>query len=85
MNGFKPTCADFESGAESVLPNPYCRGFGNEARGAAVFRPNLQPAVPAANHVNLCSRFNIGNELGVCSGRAKDARWLNDFVAFRRR
>jgi len=68
-----------------VSSNPYCRGFLYETGRATVFRPNLQPAVPAVDHVNLRSRFNICDELGVGSGGAKDTCWLNDFVAFPRR
>jgi hypothetical protein len=82
MNGFELICADVESGGESVLPNPCCRGFGDKAGGATVFRPNFQPAVPAVDHINLCSGFNICDELGVGSRGAEDPRCLYDFVAF---
>jgi len=65
-----------------VLSNPYCRGFLYEAWRATVFGSNLQPAVPTVYHVDLRARFNIGDELGVLAGSAKDTGWLNDFVAF---
>ena len=55
----------------SCLSNPYCRGFLYEAGRATVFGPNLQPAVPTVYHVNLRSRFNIGDELGVLLGALK--------------
>ena len=65
-----------------VLSNPYSRGFLYEAGRATVFGSNLQPAVPTVHHVNLHPGFNIGDELGVLAGSAKNAGWLNDFVAF---
>ena len=65
-----------------VLSNPYSRGFLYETWRATVFGSNLQPAVPTVYHVDLRARFNIGDELGVLAGSAKDTGWLNDFVAF---
>ena len=47
-----------------------------------MFGSNLQPAVPTVYHVDLRSGFNIGDELRVLARSAKDAGWLNDFVAF---
>jgi hypothetical protein len=68
-----------------VLSNPFSRVFLYETWRATVFGSNLQPAVPTVYHVDLGARFNIGDELGVLAGSAKDTGWLNDFVAFPRR
>jgi hypothetical protein len=64
-----------------VLSNSYSRGFLYETWRATVFGSNLQPAVPTVYYVDLRARFNIGDELGVLAGSAKDTGWLNDFVA----
>ena len=64
------------------LSNPFSRGFLYETWRATVFGSNFQPAVPTIHHVNLRARFNIGDELRVLAGSAKDTGWLNDLVAF---
>ena len=64
-----------------VLSNSHSRGFLYETWRAAMFGSNLQPAVPTVYYVDLRPGFNIGDELGVLAGSAKDTGWLNDFVA----
>ena len=62
--------------------DPYGCGLLYKARRAAMFGANLQPTVTTVHHVNLRPGFNIGDELGVLARSAKNAGWLNDFVAF---
>ena len=66
-----------------VLSNPYRCCFRYKAWRATVLGSDLQPSIPAVHYVHLRSGFNVGDELGVLAGGAKDSGCLNDFVAFR--